>query len=70
MLGGASRNQLLIGLTAQRAGLSVEIGHPESSTIGNLAVQLAAAEANGEPLSPVSVRNWARILCRCQAKAF
>ncbi|MGA2849254.1 MAG: FGGY family carbohydrate kinase [Terracidiphilus sp.] len=65
ILGGASRNKLLTRLTAQRTGLPVEIGHPESSTIGNFAVQLAASEANGQPISPASIRNWAASLCRC-----
>ena len=52
ILGGASRNKLLTELTEQRTHRPVEIGHPESSTIGNLAVQLAAGEANGEPVLP------------------
>jgi rhamnulokinase len=64
LLGGASRNKLLTELTAQRTGLPVEIGEPESSTIGNLAVQLAASEAAGRPISPESVRNWAARLCQ------
>ena len=64
ILGGASRNKLLTELTAQRTGLPVEIGETESSTIGNLAVQLAASQANGQPLSPESVRQWAQILCQ------
>ena len=63
MLGGASRNKLLIELTEQRTGLPVEVGQPESSTIGNLAVQLAAGEADGQPLSPEAVRRWAKLLC-------
>jgi rhamnulokinase len=65
ILGGGSRNKLLTSLTAQRTGLTVETGHPESSTIGNLAVQLAAGEANGQPLSPDSLRHWAQQLGRC-----
>ena len=64
ILGGASRNKLLTELTAQRTGLAVEIGETESSTIGNLAVQLAASQAGGVALSPESVRQWAQILCR------
>jgi rhamnulokinase len=64
ILGGASRNKLLVALTAQRTGLPVSIGHPESTTIGNLAVQLAAAESNGEPLNPESIRSWAAVLCQ------
>jgi rhamnulokinase len=63
ILGGGSRNQLLTRLTAERTGLPVESGHPESSTIGNLAVQLAASEIPGQPLSPDSVRRWAKLLC-------
>ena len=64
ILGGASRNKLLTELTAQRTGLPIEIGEPESSTIGNFAVQLAASEADGQPISPDSVRKWAMALCR------
>jgi rhamnulokinase len=65
ILGGASRNKLLTELTAQRTGLPVEIGHPESTTIGNFAVQLASNDANGQPLSANSVREWADQLCKC-----
>jgi rhamnulokinase len=65
ILGGASRNQLLTALTAQRTGLPVTSGHPESSTIGNFAVQLAATESNGQPLSPAALRHWAAELCQC-----
>ncbi len=63
ILGGGSRNQLLTQLTAQRTGLPVESGEPESSTIGNLAVQLAATESNGQPLTADSIRHWAKALC-------
>jgi len=59
ILGGASRNKMLTELTAQRTGLPVEIGETESSTIGNLAVQLATSQANGAAL-----RQWAKVLCR------
>jgi rhamnulokinase len=62
ILGGASRNKLLVALTEQRTGLPVSIGHPESTTIGNLAVQLAAAESCGQPLDADSIRNWAAVL--------
>jgi rhamnulokinase len=64
LLGGASRNKLLVELTEQRTGLPVETGEPESSTIGNLAVQLAAGDSNGRPITPESVRKWALQLCR------
>jgi rhamnulokinase len=64
ILGGGSRNHLLTSLTARRTGLPVESGEPESSTIGNLAVQLAASEANSHALSPGTLRHWARVLCQ------
>ncbi len=63
ILGGGSRNTLLTQLTAQRTGLPVETGHPESSTIGNLAVQLAASEPNGQLINAKSVVQWAALLC-------
>ena len=64
MIGGATRNKLLVGLTEQRTGLPVEIGETESSTIGNLAAQLAASEAGGERVTPEAVREWAKRLCQ------
>jgi rhamnulokinase len=64
ILGGASRNKLLTELTEKRTHRPVEIGHPESSTIGNFAVQLAASEANGEPASAEAIRRWAAMLNR------
>jgi len=64
MIGGATRNKLLVELTEQRTGLKVEIGETESSTIGNLAVQLAASEAAGGRITPAGVRKWAKLLCR------
>jgi rhamnulokinase len=63
MIGGATRNKLLVGLTEQRTGLPVEIGETESSTVGNLAVQLAASEASGHRVTPAAVREWAARLC-------
>ena len=52
ILGGGSRNRLLIDLTAQRTGLPVDAGHSESSTLGNFAVQLATQHG---PLTPRSL---------------
>lgn len=63
ILGGASRNKLLTELTEQRTQRPVEIGHPESSTIGNLAVQMAAGQADGGPISLESIRQCAAVLC-------
>lgn len=63
MLGGANRNKLLVKLTEERTGLPVEIGQTESSTIGSLAVQLAADEGNGDGADAAAVRRWAKRLC-------
>jgi len=63
VIGGASRNQLLADLTSERTGLPVECGHPESSTIGNFAVQLAASESKGDAITRDGVREWASSLC-------
>jgi rhamnulokinase len=58
ILGGASRNKLLTELTAARTQRTVEIGHPESSTIGNFAVQLAVANSGGGRIEPEAIRKW------------
>ncbi|HEY0794147.1 MAG TPA: FGGY-family carbohydrate kinase [Acidisarcina sp.] len=44
IVGGASKNTFLNRLTAQRTGLEVIAGSPESATLGNFAVQLATLE--------------------------
>ncbi len=62
ILGGGSLNQLLTRLTEEKTGLPVERGHAESSTMGNFAVQLAAAEADGAPVSREGIGRWARLL--------
>ncbi len=64
VLGGGSRNKLLLALTSDRTGLPVEAGEPESSTIGNFAVQLAADECRDKPLAAEAVRHWAAQLCQ------
>lgn len=63
MLGGANRNKVLVALTEERTGRPVTIGASESSTIGNLAVQLAASEAGCGPIDEAVVRAWAARLC-------
>jgi rhamnulokinase len=64
ILGGGGRNKLLTELTAQRTKLTVETGETESSTIGNLAVQLASADVRDNRLSSEAVRDWAERLCQ------
>ena len=44
IVGGASQNELLNRLTAAATGLTVMRGAPESSTLGNFAVQLTTLE--------------------------
>ena len=63
MIGGASRNKLLVKLTEQRTGLPVEIGETEGSTVGSLAVQLAASDKPGARITTEAVRDWAKRLC-------
>jgi len=49
IVGGANRNQFLNRLTAEATGLTVHCGSPESSTIGNFAIQLAVLEGHAAP---------------------
>jgi rhamnulokinase len=49
IVGGANRNLFLNRLTAQATGLEVLCGSPESSTIGNFAIQLAVFEGHSAP---------------------
>jgi rhamnulokinase len=46
IVGGGNRNMLLNRLTQQATGLKVHCGYVESATIGNFAVQMAAAAGN------------------------
>ncbi len=62
IIGGASRNRLLADLTAEHTCLPVDCGHPESSTIGNFAVQLAASEEPNGRVTREGVRRWAGLL--------
>jgi rhamnulokinase len=62
MIGGATRNKLLIKLTEQRTGLPVEIGECESATVGNFAIQLAASDAGGAGVTPEAIREQAKRL--------
>ena len=65
MIGGATRNKLLIKLTEQRTGLPVEIGECESATVGNFAIQLAASDAGSAAITPDAIREQAKRLCGC-----
>lgn len=65
VVGGGCKNDLLCQLTAERTGLPVRRGAPESSTIGNLAVQLTTLEG-GSPSDAdafaAEVSSWAATL--------
>jgi rhamnulokinase len=63
MLGGANRNKLLVRLTEERTGLPIQIGETESTTVGNLAVQMASSENGGRPVDASSICKWAKVLC-------
>lgn len=60
IVGGGSRNLLLNRLTADVTGLRVICGAAESSTIGNLATQLAALEDSDASVSASFAQNVAR----------
>jgi rhamnulokinase len=73
VVGGANRNALLNRLTAQATGLELICGSPESSTIGNFAVQLAALTGQRDPVSGAhgdQVSRWAERLCAAQSTTF
>jgi rhamnulokinase len=69
VLGGGAQNCLLTQLTAERTGLLVETCDPESSTLGNFAVQLAASGSNGKHLDSETIRQWAQRLSAARAQA-
>jgi rhamnulokinase len=65
VVGGGSRNALLNRLTAKATGLEVLPGSAESTTVGNLAIQLTALDgdyADGLGVSAGAVARWASIL--------
>lgn len=70
IIGGGSRNHLLAVLAEERSGIPVDCGHPESSTIGNFALQLASSGSSGGPLSGAAVREWARKLCGAEIQSW
>jgi rhamnulokinase len=51
VVGGASQNAFLNRLTAEATGLEVHLGSPESSTIGNFAIQLATLDGSRDPIT-------------------
>jgi rhamnulokinase len=64
IVGGGSRNQFLNRLTEEASGLRVSVGHVESSTIGNFAIQLSALnrQERSTPLSAREISSWTQVL--------
>src|SRR5262249_45471156 len=64
IVGGGGRNELLNRLTALRTGLELHCGSSEASTIGNLAVQMAALSGGGgrSGVSAAEVAQFAQAL--------
>ena len=60
IVGGANQNAFLNRLTQEATGLEVFRGSPESSTIGNFAVQLAVLEGSRDPVTGAFVEPVAR----------
>ena len=64
IVGGASQNEFLNRLTQQATGLEVFRGSPESSTVGNFAVQLAVLEGDTDLVTGAyaeQVSRWAAV---------
>jgi rhamnulokinase len=62
VVGGASQNEFLNRLTQEATGLQLFRGSAESSTVGNLAVQLAVLEGSRDPITGAyaeQVSRWA-----------
>src|SRR6266403_1633695 len=62
IVGGGSKNFLLNRLTAERTGLEVLLGSPESTTLGNFAIQTAVLQGSSHDTTGVdasAVGRWA-----------
>ena len=62
IVGGGSKNSLLNRLTAERTGLEVLLGSPESTTLGNFAIQMAVLQGSWNETTGVgasAVGRWA-----------
>jgi rhamnulokinase len=62
VVGGGSQNSFLNRLTQEATGLEVVRGSVESSTVGNLAVQLAVLSDAASGVSAEEVSRWAGLL--------
>lgn len=72
VVGGASQNEFLNRLTQEATGLEVSRGSPESSTVGNFAVQLAALEGRRDSITGAyaeQVSRWAGLFVAALERA-
>ncbi len=72
VVGGASQNEFLNRLTREATGLEVSRGSPESSTVGNFAVQLAALEGRRDSITGAyaeQVSRWAGLFVTALERA-
>ncbi len=72
VVGGASQNDYLNRLTREATGLELFRGAAESSTVGNLAVQLAVLEGSRDAVTGAyaeQVSRWAGLLGEAMGKA-
>ncbi|MFB3815096.1 MAG: rhamnulokinase family protein [Terriglobales bacterium] len=72
IVGGGSRNALLNRLTTETTGMEVLSGCVESSTVGNLAIQIAALEgaySEAKGAHADAVAHWAGILASAYVDA-
>ncbi len=72
VVGGASQNDYLNQLTKEATGLELFRGSAESSTVGNLAVQLAVLEGGRDAVTGAyaeQVSRWAGLLGEAMGRA-
>ena len=72
IVGGASQNDFLNRLTKEATGLELFRGSPESSTVGNFAVQLAVLEGSRDAVSGAyaeQVSRWAGLFVAAMESA-
>lgn len=70
IVGGGSQNHYLNQLTGEHTGLQVFLGSPESTTIGNFAIQLAALDGHWNSATGVSVESVVRYAAQLAAGSF
>jgi rhamnulokinase len=70
IVGGGGKNDLLNRLTQERTGLEVVVGSPESSTVGNFAIQMASLAGNWDAAKGASASAVAKFADALVANSF